>query len=223
MKEYFIHLDDPNLAYFAEGTQAFNEYRDDMLWAQRYAYESRAKMNVALLKSLAQVVNPLYSGSHKEIAVETINCHHNYTAREHHLGRDLWVTRKGAIKADTGDMGVIPGSMGTDSYIVRGKGNPASYNSSSHGAGRRLSRGQAKRELDPKMFADMMAGKTWNSDKASTLLDEAPGAYKDIKQVMADQADLTEIVHTLHQVFNYKGTEGSRGRHGRNQKARAAG
>lgn len=203
MKEYFITLDDPDLAYFAEGTQAFDEYRDDMLWAQRYAYESRAKMNAALLKSLGEVLG--YPGTVANMTSEIINCHHNYTVRERHLGRELWITRKGAIKADKGDMGVIPGSMGTDSYIVRGKGSAASYNSSSHGAGRRLSRGRAKRELDALAFVDSMDGKTWQSEDASALLDEAPGAYKDIRRVMADQDDLTEIVHTLHQVFNYKG------------------
>ena len=208
MKQLFITLDDPNLAYFAEGTPEFDAYIKDMLWAQRYAYESRARMNKVLLKSLAKVLDPAErtrTSPERQIAVQTINSHHNYTEREHHLGRDLWITRKGAIKADADDMGVIPGSMGTDSYIVRGKGNPAAYNSSSHGAGRRLSRGQAKRTLDRKVFTDMMAGKTWNSTQAAALLDEAPGAYKDIRQVMADQTDLTEIVHTLHQVFSYKG------------------
>jgi tRNA-splicing ligase RtcB len=118
----------------------------------------------------------------------------------------MWVTRKGAIKAGNGDMGVIPGSMGTDTYIVRGKGNPDSYNSSSHGAGRRLSRGQAKRELDKAGLKELMLGKTWLADSATSLIDEDPRAYKDIRQVMEDQSDLTGVVHRLTQVLNYKGT-----------------
>ena len=165
-------------------------------------------MNGELLSALAQVVKPSDPDSERAMTVQVINCHHNYTEREHHLGRDLWITRKGAIKAGAGDLGVIPGSMGTDTYIVRGKGNPASYNSSSHGAGRRLSRGQAKRKLDPEGLRTAMEGKTWNSWAARALLDEDPRAYKDIRKVMADQSDLTEIVHVLHQVLNYKGTSG---------------
>jgi tRNA-splicing ligase RtcB len=206
MREYLSTLGDPNLAYFTEGTPEFSAYIADMLWAQRYAYESRATMNSALLKSLAQAVSPKRPAKEKAITVRTVNCHHNYTEREHHLGRDLWVTRKGAIKAGAGDLGVIPGSMGTDTYIVRGKGNPDSYNSSSHGAGRRLSRGDAKRQLDKATLKAQMQGKTWNAESAGALIDEDPRAYKDIRQVMADQCDLTEVVHTLTQVLNYKGT-----------------
>jgi tRNA-splicing ligase RtcB len=138
--------------------------------------------------------------------VRTINCHHNFTQQEHHHGRDVWVTRKGAIKAASGDEGVIPGSMGTRSYVVKGKGSAASYNSCSHGAGRRLSRGQARKALSVESLTAAMGDRTWNADKARVLLDEHPQAYKDIDQVMADQADLVEIQHTLRQVFNYKGT-----------------
>src|SRR5215469_16270542 len=206
MKEYFTALDDPNLAYFTEGTPEFHAYIEDMLWAQRYAYESRARMNRALLKSLAEAVHPKRPAKEKAITVSTTNCHHNYTERENHLGKDLWITRKGAISARAGELGIIPGSMGTDSYIVRGKGHPDSYCSSSHGAGRRLSRGDAKRQLDKATLRAQMKGKTWNESAASALIDEDPRAYKDIKQVMADQADLTEVVHVLHQVLNYKGT-----------------
>jgi tRNA-splicing ligase RtcB len=121
------------------------------------------------------------------------------------MGQNVWLTRKGAIRARQGDLGVIPGSMGTRSYIVEGLGNAASYNSCSHGAGRRFSRGQAKRELDLDTFIASMEGKTWNSDRAVSLLDESPLAYKDVDKVMEDQKDLVRIVHTLHQVFNYKG------------------
>jgi RNA-splicing ligase RtcB len=208
MKEYLVSLEDPDLAYFTEGTPEFDAYIKDMVWAQRYAYESRARMNRQLLRSLAQVVKPSDPDSERVMTVRVINCHHNYTEREHHQGRDLWITRKGAIKAGAGDLGVIPGSMGTDTYIVRGKGNPASYNSSSHGAGRRLSRGQAKRNLDPEGLRAAMKGKTWNASAARALVDEDPRAYKDIRKVMADQADLTEVVHVLRQVLNYKGTSG---------------
>jgi tRNA-splicing ligase RtcB len=208
MREYLSTLGDPDLAYFTEGTPEFGAYIRDMLWAQRYAYESRARMNRELLKSLAEAVHPKRPLKEKAITVRTVNCHHNYTEREQHLGKDLWITRKGAISARAGEMGVIPGSMGTDSYIVRGKGNPESYNSSAHGAGRRLSRGDAKRQLDKATLKAQMKGKTWNEASAAALIDEDPRAYKDVRQVMADQADLTEIVHTLTQVLNYKGTSG---------------
>jgi RNA-splicing ligase RtcB len=206
MKEYLVSLEDPDLAYFTEGTPEFDAYIADMLWAQRYAYESRARMNRQLLRSLAQVVNPGDPDHERAMTVQVINCHHNYTERERHLGRDVWITRKGAIKAGAGDLGVIPGSMGTDTYIVRGKGNPDSYHSSSHGAGRRMSRGQAKRTLNPEGLRTAMKGKTWNASSAPALVDEAPQAYKDIRRVMADQSDLTAVVHVLHQVLNYKGT-----------------
>src|SRR5262249_37054568 len=134
-----------------------------------------------------------------------INCHHNYTATEHHHGRDMWITRKGAIRAGAGDRGVIPGSMGTRSYIVRGLGSPASYHSCSHGAGRRLSRSQARKTLTVDSLTDAMGMRVWNADRAADLIDEPPQAYKDIDTVMADQADLVAIEHTLSQIFNYKG------------------
>ena len=134
-----------------------------------------------------------------------MNCHHNFAQQEQHDGKMVWVTRKGAIEAHDGKLGIIPGSMGTMSYIVRGKGNPDSYFSSSHGAGRVMSRSQAKRELTVESLESRMAGKAWNSEKPEALLDEHPDAYKDVDQVMADQQDLTEAVHALHQVLNYKG------------------
>jgi len=133
-----------------------------------------------------------------------INCHHNYSALEYHDGKELWITRKGAIKASIGDPGIIPGSMGTNTYIVEGLGNSLSYESCSHGAGRRMSRGQARRSLDVETdLMGAMAGKVWNNSKK--LIDEAPGAYKDIDQVMKDQSDLCVIKHTLSAVLNYKG------------------
>lgn len=199
MREYFIKLEDPDLSYFIEGTAEFNAYIADLLWAQSYALENREIMMRAAKSSLAQVLL-------REIPVtQKINCHHNYTQRENHRGQNVWLTRKGAIKAATGDLGVIPGSMGTRSYIVEGLGNPASYNSCSHGAGRTMSRSRAKKELNKDLFVEQMTGKTWNSDRIDALIDEAPGSYKDIDQVMEDQKDLVKIVHTLSQIFNYKG------------------
>jgi tRNA-splicing ligase RtcB (3'-phosphate/5'-hydroxy nucleic acid ligase) len=198
-KAWFIPLEDPDLAYFVQGTLEFSAYARDMLWAQRYAMASRQRMAEAAVRSLFEVAG-------RGGVVRTINCHHNFTQQERHGGRDVWVTRKGAIKAGTGDEGVIPGSMGTRSYVVKGKGNPASYHSCSHGAGRRLSRGQARKALSVESLTAAMGDRTWNADKAAVLLDEHPQAYKDIDQVMADQADLVEIQHTLRQVFNYKGT-----------------
>ena len=135
-----------------------------------------------------------------------VNSHHNFTRLENHGGKELWITRKGAIRAGTGELGVIPGSMGTRSYIVSGKGNPASWQSCAHGAGRRYSRTKAKKLFTPADLAAQMAGKVWLAGRARSLVDEIPSAYKDIDQVMADQTDLVEILHTLRQVLNYKGT-----------------
>ncbi len=199
MKRMFITLEEPDLAYLVEGTPEFDTYIADMLWAQAYAFASRQKMMDAAQRSLFEVVG---RGS----VVKTVNCHHNFTQREHHLGRNVWLTRKGAIKAGVGDEGVIPGSMGTRSYIVRGRGAAASFSSCAHGAGRRMSRSRARRELTVDSLSTAMEGRTWNADKAKALLDEHPSSYKSIDQVMADQEDLVEVTHVLRQVFNYKGT-----------------
>lgn len=198
MKRRFIELEDPDLAYLVQGEESFETYVADMLWAQRYAMGSRQVMAHRMLASLFEVVG---TGE----AVRTINCHHNFTQLEHHHGKDLWITRKGAIKAAAGDEGVIPGSMGTRSYVVSGLGNPASYASCSHGAGRRLSRSAARKQLSVDSLHEAMAGRTWNADSAESLLDEHPSSYKDIDQVMADQTDLVSVQHVLRQVFNYKG------------------
>lgn len=198
MKARFISLEDPDLAYLVEGEASFEAYIADMLWSQAYALGSRSVMAERLNASLYEVVG---AGQ----TVRTINSHHNFTQREHHHGKDLWITRKGAVKADVGDEGVIPGSMGTRSYVVRGKGAAASYHSCSHGAGRRMSRGQARRELTADSLRAAMVGCSWNAAHAERLVDEHPSAYKDIDQVMADQADLVTVQHTLRQVFNYKG------------------
>lgn len=198
MKQYFITLDDPDLAYLVQGTPQFTAYIRDMMWAQVYAMQSRAAMNTQVLAALFEVVG---SGQ----LVEITNCHHNFTQQEHHHGQDMWVTRKGAIKADVGDRGVIPGSMGTRSYIVSGLGSAASYNSCSHGAGRRMSRSQARKELSAESLTEAMGDRTWNAARAGDLVDEHPAAYKDVDQVMADQSDLVTVEHTLCQIFNYKG------------------
>jgi tRNA-splicing ligase RtcB len=197
-KEQALKLEDPDLAYFMQGTTDFGAYLRDMLWAQDYAMANRSAMMDAALVAFFR-----FAGTGREL--ERVNCHHNFTQREPHDGRDLWITRKGAIKADVGDRGVIPGSMGTRSYIVRGRGNPLSYNSCSHGAGRRYSRSKAKSVFTTEDLAAQMQGKTWLSDRATALLDEIPSAYKDIDQVMEDQKDLVKVEHTLCQVLNYKG------------------
>ncbi|MGE0727102.1 MAG: RtcB family protein [Acidimicrobiia bacterium] len=194
-----LRLEDPDLAWFTEGTAEFEAYVADMLWAQDYARANRDQMMDSALRTLLG-----WLGFGRETS--RINCHHNFCQREQHDGRHVWVTRKGAIRADVGDLGVIPGSMGTRSYIVRGRGVAASWRSCSHGAGRRHSRGAAKRLFSEADLAVQMAGKTWQADRAAALLDEIPAAYKDIDRVMADQADLVEVLHTLHQVLNYKGT-----------------
>jgi tRNA-splicing ligase RtcB len=170
-----------------------------MLWAQDYARANRDQMMDNAMREVFA-----FLGFGRE--TRRINCHHNFTQREVHNGVELWITRKGAIKAGTGDFGVIPGSMGTRSYIVSGKGNEASWTSCSHGAGRRHSRTQAKKLFTTDDLAAQMAGKVWLAGRAASLVDEIPSAYKDIDQVMADQADLVEVRHVLHQVLNYKGT-----------------
>jgi len=198
-KDLELRLEDPDLAYFVEGTPEFAAYIGDMLWAQDYARANRDQMMDNAMREVFA-----FLGFGRE--AQRINCHHNFTQREVHNGDELWITRKGAIKADTGDLGVIPGSMGTHSYIVRGKGSAESWTSCSHGAGRRYSRTRAKKLFTSADLADQMAGKVWLATRADALVDEIPAAYKDIDQVMADQSDLVEVLHILHQVLNYKGT-----------------
>jgi len=198
-KRLELRLEDPDLAYFVEGTDDFKAYIADMLWAQDYALANREQM---IDNTLREVFSFLGFGRE----TRRINCHHNFTQREVHGEQVLWITRKGAIKADVDDLGVIPGSMGTATYIVAGKGDPSSFTSCSHGAGRRYSRTKAKQLFTAADLAEQMAGKVWLAADAARLIDEIPAAYKDIDQVMADQADLVEVRHTLHQVLNYKGT-----------------
>ena len=196
-KAAFIELEDPDLAYLVEGTEEFDNYIDDLQWAQHYALLNREEMmdrvTSALAMFMAQVVHE----------IERINCHHNFTQREEHMGKPRWITRKGAISAREGELGLIPGSMGTASYVVKGLGNVAAFNSSPHGAGRLFSRSAAKKNFTMEQLEDAMQGIEWRPTDA--FLDEIPAAYKPIDVVMADAADLVEVVHTFRQLVNVKG------------------
>lgn len=198
MEKFFISLPDDDLAYFPENTENFEQYMAAIGWAQNYALENRKVMMECVLDALRQHIEKPFT-----ITTEAINCHHNYVEKENHFGRNMWITRKGAIRAREGDLGIIPGSMGQRSYIVRGKGNLASYCSCSHGAGRVMSRAEAKRRFSLTDLIAQTAGVECRKDEA--VIDEIPGAYKDIDQVMANQTDLVEVVHTLKQVMCVKG------------------
>jgi RNA-splicing ligase RtcB len=194
-------LEDPELAWLQEGTPAFDAYLRDLRWSQAYARENRRLMLEATHRALEGVLG-------RQIATaDEVNCHHNFTERERHAGRSVWVTRKGAIRARVGDRGLIPGAMGQRSFVVRGLGNAASYESCAHGAGRRLSRRQARKQLSIESFAEAMGVAAWQRASAVALLDEHPSAYKPIEVVMRDQADLVEIEHELNGIANYKGVE----------------
>jgi len=190
-------LRDRDLAFLREGTPLFDEYVEAVGWAQDFAQQNRDAMLEAVLDALAPHVPPF------ERAERAVSCHHNYVAREHHFGADVWVTRKGAVRARAGDLGIIPGSMGTGSFIVRGKGNPDAFDSCSHGAGRAMSRNQARRTIGLEAHARAMRGIEARLDEG--VLDESPAAYKDIGRVMAAQTDLVEVVARLRQVVNVKG------------------
>jgi len=190
-------LPDRDLAWLPESEPLFHDYWAALSWAQEYAAVNRQAMLDDVLKGIQRYLPPFHA------AQMVINCHHNYVAREEHDGRMLYVTRKGAIRAKVGDWGIIPGSMGTRSYIVRGKGNKDAYCSCSHGAGRVMSRGAAKRQFSEADIAVQTAGVECRKDPG--ILDELPGAYKDIDAVMAQQTDLVEVVHTLKQVLCVKG------------------
>lgn len=201
MGRHLADLEDRDLAHLVEGTPEFDEYINAMLWAQDYARSNRNVMMDLVLAELARFLGVPLDG----VEVDRVDCHHNFCERERHDGQDVWVTRKGAIRARAGERGIIPGSMGTASYIVEGLGNPASYMSSSHGAGRRMSRKAARRELDVEGLMDAMAGTAWNRRAAAKLIDEDPRSYKDIDEVIAAQEDLVTVTHTLRQILNYKG------------------
>ena len=195
MQRHQIHLPDKDLSYFSEGSTLFDDYIEAVEWAQDYALINRREMMRRVVDVLAQHVPPF------RLDGEAINCHHNYVARETHGGERLYVTRKGAISAREGELGIIPGSMGAKSYIVRGKGDPASF--CSHGAGRHMSRSEAKRKFNRFDLAAQTEGIECRKDGG--VVDEIPAAYKDIDKVMAHQSDLVEVVHTLRQVVCIKG------------------
>ena len=197
MARHLAALPDRDLAYLSEGTRHFDDYVEAVHWAQDYAAANRQAMLRLVLAALARHLPPFTT------TTEVVNCHHNYVSHEHHFGHDVWVTRKGAIRARHGEPGIVPGSMGARSYIVRGLGNADSFCSSAHGAGRRMSRTAATRQFTAADLRRQTQGVVCRKD--SGVVDEIPGAYKDIDQVMADQADLTEVVHTLKQVLCVKG------------------
>ncbi|MEO5677202.1 MAG: RtcB family protein [Usitatibacter sp.] len=197
MEKSDTRLPDRDLAWFAEGTPAFDEYVEAVGWAQDYATENRREMMRAVLKAIEPHVPPF------GIVGEAISCHHNYVARETHFGENLLVTRKGAIRAGAGELGIIPGSMGARSFIVRGKGNPESLCSCAHGAGRLMSRTEARRRFSAADVVRQTEGVECRKDAG--VVDEIPGAYKPIDEVMANQADLVDVVHTLRQVVCVKG------------------
>jgi len=199
MRRFFIHLPDKDLAYLPEGTEHYIDYMRAVSWAQKYAATNRELMMRSAVEAL-QASGELPAFSLTDAAV---NCHHNYVSREHHYGEDVLVTRKGAVRARAGDLGIIPGSMGARSYIVRGKGSPESFHSCSHGAGRVMSRTEAKRHFTLEDHARATEGIECRKD--ADVLDETPGAYKSIDAVMQAQAGLVDIVHTLRQVVCVKG------------------
>ena len=200
MQRFIKNLPDKDLAYLTEGTRHFDDYVKAVEWAQRYAMTNRQLMMDAVVraaKSKEAGLPPF------ELGKLAVNCHHNYVAKEHHFGSDVFVTRKGAVRARRGDLGIIPGSMGARSYIVRGKGEPQAVHSCSHGAGREMSRGEAKRRFTVEDHVKATEGVECRKDAA--VIDETPMAYKPIEKVMAAQADLVEIVHELRQVVCVKG------------------
>ncbi len=199
MRKWMVNLPDADLAYLPEGTDHFDEYVEAVEWAQAFALTNRRLMMDAIIAAVGSVpgIPPFTAGA------EAVNCHHNYVAREYHYGKNVLLTRKGAVRAREGDLGIIPGSMGARSYIVRGKGNPESFHSCSHGAGRAMSRAEAKRRFTVADHAQATAGIECRKDP--DVIDETPGAYKSIDAVMEAQKDLVEIVHTLRQVVCVKG------------------
>ena len=196
MEKWYIDLPDADLAYLVEDTPEFDDYMKDLDWAQEFALLNREEMMDRIIRLLQYRCGDFEP-------VETIQCHHNFTQREHHFGKNILVSRKGAIEAREGQLGLIPGSMGTRSYVVRGKGNAASFNTAPHGAGRRLSRNKARNNFTMDDFDRDMAGIEVNRSEA--FLDELPGAYKDVDLVMEQSAGLVEVLHTFRQIVNVKG------------------
>jgi tRNA-splicing ligase RtcB len=199
MRQWMINLPDADLAYLPQGTEHFDDYVEAVHWAQDYALANRQLMMQHIIAAVRESgLVPAFDAT-----LEAVNCHHNYVTWEHHYGENVLITRKGAVRARAGDMGIIPGSMGARSYIVRGKGNPESFTSCSHGAGRAMSRGEARRRFS---VADHIAATQGvECRKDADVIDETPMAYKSIDAVMEAQKDLVEIVHTLRQVVCVKG------------------
>jgi tRNA-splicing ligase RtcB len=196
MEKWYIDLPDADLAYLVEDTQEFDDYMTDLGWAQDFARLNREEMIERVLRILRHRFG-------KFDEVERIQCHHNFTQREHHFGRNILVSRKGAIQAREGQLGLIPGSMGTASYVVRGKGNAAAFDTAPHGAGRRMSRHAARDAFTMSDFDQLMEG--IEVRRSESFLDELPGAYKDVDLVMEQSNDLVEILHTFRQIVNVKG------------------
>ncbi len=197
MGRHIQNLPDKDLAYFSEGAEHFDHYIEAVNWAQDYALNNRREMMRLIVDALKKKLRKF------GVTKEAINCHHNYVSLENHFGEEVYLTRKGAIDAGENELGIIPGSMGDKSYIVRGKGNPESFCSCSHGAGRRMSRGKAKRHFSEIDLEAQTEGVECRKDKG--VIDEIPGAYKDIDEVMENQSDLVEVVHSLRQVVCVKG------------------
>ena len=198
MRRHFINLPDEDLAYLPEGTDHYDDYVFAVEWAQRYARMNRQIMMQHVVDAARRVIDKPF-----EAQAEAVNCHHNYVSREHHFGQDIFVTRKGAVSAKKGELGIIPGSMGAKSFIVRGLGNADSFHSCSHGAGRVMSRTQARKLITVEEHAKATAHVECRKD--AEVVDESPRAYKCIEAVMEAQKDLVEIVHTLRQVVCVKG------------------
>ncbi|SFM19118.1 tRNA-splicing ligase RtcB [Marinobacter zhejiangensis] len=198
MQRWFINLPDKDLAYLAEGSDNFNDYIEAVGWAQDYARINRQLMMEKTLAAVAGVLGRPVLGQ-----LQAVNCHHNYVSREHHYGEDVLLTRKGAVSAKEGELGIIPGSMGARSFIVRGLGNAESFCTCSHGAGRVMSRTEAKKRVSVAEHAE--ATRDVECRKDAAVVDETPSAYKNIESVMAAQDDLVEVIHTLKQVVCVKG------------------
>ncbi len=198
MQRHQQHLPDVNLSYLREGTDHFSDYVQAVNWVQEYAWINRQEMMKLVVKALHMSKLPGFT-----LTKKAINCHHNYISHETHYGEQVYVTRKGAIRAGLGELGIIPGSMGARSYIIEGKGSKASFCSCAHGAGRSMSRTEAKRTFNTQDLHEQTAGVECRKDKG--MLDEIPGAYKDIDQVMHNQHDLVTVRHTLKQVVCVKG------------------
>jgi tRNA-splicing ligase RtcB (3'-phosphate/5'-hydroxy nucleic acid ligase) len=197
MEKYWISLPDHDLAYLVEGTPEFGRYIDELTWAQQFALLNREEMMDRVVRQVAEWMGePVQE-------IERINCHHNFTQKENHFGKDVWLSRKGAISAREGELGLIPGSMGTASYVVAGLGNVVALHSSPHGAGRNFSRSAARKQFTAADLREAMVGIEYRDTDA--FIDEIPAAYKPIDQVMADASDLVKIRHTLRQIVNVKG------------------